>query len=171
MAYQPKSYKKFVATAATATLVVSAIAPVASAAKPAAEFSDVAPQYKEAVAYLLDNAIAAGKTPSTFGTAENIIRVDAAIWIAKATLTDGEISAAPASNFTDVPNRAVIYVDALKAKGYVNGTSDTSYNSYANISRGEVAMILAEAYGIEGDAANNTFKALYRSHIIICSFI
>jgi hypothetical protein len=35
MAYQPKSYKKFVATAATATLVASAEVPVAFAAKPA----------------------------------------------------------------------------------------------------------------------------------------
>ena len=157
MAYQPKSYKKFVATAATATLVASAVAPVAFAAKPAAEFTDVAPQYKEAVDYLVDNMIAAGKTPTTFGTAENIIRVDAAIWIAKATLTDGEISDAPASNFSDVPDRGKIYVDALKFKGYVNGTDATTYNSYANISRGEVAMILAEAYDIEGNTANNKF--------------
>jgi hypothetical protein len=57
MAYQPKSYKKFVATAATATLVASAVAPVAFAAKPASEFTDVAPQYKEAVDYLIDNTI------------------------------------------------------------------------------------------------------------------
>jgi hypothetical protein len=157
MAYQPKSYKKFVATAATATLVASAVVPVALAAKPAAEFSDVAPQYKEAVDYLVDNSLAAGKTPSTFGTAEPIIRVDAAIWIAKATLTEGEISAAPASDFTDVPDRGVIYVDALKSKGYVNGTDATSFNSYANISRGEVAMILAEAYDITGNTSNNKF--------------
>ena len=157
MAYQPKSYKKFVATAATATLVASAVVPVAFAAKPATEFSDVAPQYKDAVDYLVDNTIAAGKTPSTFGTAENIIRVDAAIWIAKATLTEGEISAAPASEFTDVPDRGVIYVDALKSKGYVNGTDATTYNSYANISRGEVAMILAEAYDITGNTADNKF--------------
>ena len=38
MANQPKKYNKFVATAATATLVASAIVPVASAAS----FSDVA---------------------------------------------------------------------------------------------------------------------------------
>jgi methionine-rich copper-binding protein CopC len=157
MAYQPKSYKKFVATAATATLVASAVAPVALAAKPASEFSDVAPQYKEAVDYLIDNKIAAGKTPTTFGTAENIIRVDAAIWIAKATLTDGEISDAPASDFSDVPARGKIYVDALKFKGYVNGSDATTFNSYANISRGEVALILAEAYDIEGNVANNKF--------------
>jgi hypothetical protein len=157
MAYQPKSYKKFVATAATATLVASAVVPVAFAAKPATEFSDVAPSYKDAVDYLVDNTIAAGKTPSTFGTAEPIIRVDAAIWIAKATLTEGEISAAPASNFTDVPDRGKIYVDALKSKGYVNGSSATAFNSYANISRGEVALILAEAYDIEGNTANNKF--------------
>lgn len=157
MAYQPKSYKKFVATAATATLVASAVVPVAFAAQTAAEFSDVAPQYKDAVAYLVDNAIAAGKTPSTFGTAESIIRVDAAIWIAKATLTEAEIKAAPASTFTDVPARGKIYVDALKSKGYVNGSSATTFNSDANISRGEVAMILAEAYDITGNTANNKF--------------
>ncbi|MFC6038001.1 S-layer homology domain-containing protein [Paenisporosarcina macmurdoensis] len=157
MAYQPKSYKKFVATAATATLVASAVVPVAFAAKPASEFTDVAPQYKVAVDYLVDNTIAAGKTPTTFGTAENIIRVDAAIWIAKATMDNGEISDAPASNFTDVPDRGKIYVDALKFKGYVNGSTATAFNSYANISRGEVAMILAEAYDITGNTADNKF--------------
>lgn len=159
MAYQPKSYKKFVATAATATLVATAVVPAAFAdeVKTAADFSDVAPQYKEAVDYLVDQKIAAGKTPSTFGTAEPIIRIDAAVWIAKAVLDEGEISAAPASKFTDVPDRAKIYVDALKAAGYVNGQSDTKYNSYAEITRGEAALILAEAYDLQGDTAKNTF--------------
>lgn len=159
MAYQPKSYKKFVATAATATLVATAVVPAAFAdeVKTAADFSDVAPQYKEAVDYLVDQKIAAGKDPSKFGTAESIIRIDAAVWIAKAVLDEGQISAAPASKFTDVPNRAKIYVDALKAAGYVNGQSDTKYNSYAPITRGEVALILAEAYDLEGNSANNTF--------------
>jgi hypothetical protein len=45
----------------------------------------------------------------------------------------------------------------LKFKGYVNGSDATTFNSYANISRGEVALILAEAYDIEGNVANNKF--------------
>ena len=54
MAYQKKSYKKFIATAASATLVASAIVPVASAAS----FSDV--EENNVFATYIDEAVKAG---------------------------------------------------------------------------------------------------------------
>jgi hypothetical protein len=115
MAYQPKSYKKFVATAATATLVASAVAPLASAA-----FSDVADRYKEAVAYLADNGIASGYPNGKFGTDDNIKRQDAAVMIAKA------LGATPTGNyadagFTDVPTDRQWAVNFLAEKEIVSG--------------------------------------------------
>src|SRR5690554_5132615 len=63
MANQPKKYKKFVATAATATLVASAIVPVASAAS----FSDIAGNtHADAIKSLADQGIVNGYADGTF---------------------------------------------------------------------------------------------------------
>ena len=57
MANQPKKYKKFVATAATATLVASAIVPVASAAS----LSDIAGNtHEDAINALVEAGIING---------------------------------------------------------------------------------------------------------------
>lgn len=159
MANQTKSYRKFVASAATATLVASALVPVASAAPAdtASTFTDVAPQYQDAVNYLVNNDITNGKSPTQFGTAENILRADAAVWIAKAVLTGEQLENAKDSGFTDVPARAKNYVDALKENNVLNGINATQFGSNRNIKRGDVARILTEAYQIEGSEGNVTF--------------
>ncbi len=147
MAYQPKSYRKFVATAATATLVASAIAPVAGAAS---NFSDVAPKYKDAVDYLVNNNITQGTTPTTFGTHDNIKRGDLAIWLAKALKLD--TASAPASGFEDTAGtRYDAAVSVLKAKGIVSGKSETSYAPSAYVTRGEMAIMLSRAYELSTD--------------------
>lgn len=147
MAYQPKSYRKFVATAATATLVASAIAPVAGAAS---NFEDVAPKYKDAVDYLVNNNITQGTTPTTFGTHDNIKRGDLAIWLAKALKLD--TASAPASGFEDTAGtRYDAAVSVLKAKGIVSGKSETSYAPSAYVTRGEMAIMLSRAYELSTD--------------------
>ena len=92
-----------------------------------------------------------------FGTQQNIKRVDVAAMIARAVLTDDEIENAPASGFKDVPARAVKYINGLKAKGFINGKTDTQFGADAMITRGEVAMILARTYGLEGNVENLQF--------------
>lgn len=151
MTHQVKSYKKFVATAATATLVASAIAPVASAAS----FTDVSANYKNAVDYLVENNITQGLTATKFGTQDNLTRKDAAIWLAKALELD--VDNAPESGFTDVPERSRKAVNALKHAGYVQGKSDTSFGADDSLKRGEMALILAKAYDLKGDGATLKF--------------
>ncbi|OKL37637.1 S-layer homology domain-containing protein [Domibacillus mangrovi] len=151
MAYQPKSYRKFVATAATATLVATAVAPAFAASS----FTDVPAKYEQAVNYLVENNITLGKTATTFGTNETITRVDAAVMIAKALELD--TSNAPDSGFTDVPARAKAYVDALKAAGFINGKTATTFGSDQEITRGEMAIIIARAYELTGDASKLSF--------------
>ncbi|MFJ7736054.1 S-layer homology domain-containing protein [Lysinibacillus sp. NPDC097287] len=71
MANQPKKYKKFVATAATATLVASAIVPVASAA----EFKDVAgSDHEVAINALAEEGIINGYSDGTFKPNQTINR-------------------------------------------------------------------------------------------------
>ena len=60
----------------------------------------------------------------TFGTYENIKRVDAAVFVVKALGLD--VNTAPASGFTDVPARAVKEVNALKEAGITAGKSTTN---------------------------------------------
>ncbi|RJS60690.1 S-layer homology domain-containing protein [Bacillus sp. PK3_68] len=153
MAYQPKSYRKFVATAATATLVASAVTPAFAAQ----DFTDVGSRYKEAVDYLVKNNLTKGINETQFGVDQQIKRVDFAIILAKAVLTQQQIDNAKASNFTDVPSRGVKEVNALKEAGIVNGKTDTRFGANDEITRGEAALMFANAYKIKGDAKNVNF--------------
>ncbi|OAH54488.1 hypothetical protein AWH48_07775 [Domibacillus aminovorans] len=150
MAYQSKSYRKFIATAATATLVASAVTPAF-----AAGFTDVSDRYKEAVDYLVEQEITNGISETKYGTAQTITRVDAAVLIAKAL--DLNVENAKDAGFTDVPGRAVSYVNALKQEGIINGKTATTFGSSQNITRGEMALIIARAYDLEGNKANLAF--------------
>lgn len=156
MAYQPKSYRKFVATAATATLVASAIAPVAGAAS---NFTDVAPKYQDAVDYLVANNITKGATATTFGTHDNIKRGDLAIWLAAALKLD--TTNAPASGFADTKGtRYDAAVSVLKAKGYINGKTATEFAPSATVTRGEMAIMLSNAYDLKSDVATKFSDAV-----------
>lgn len=134
-----KSMRKFLTTAATATIAIGAVAPVVSAAG----FEDVAPQYKEAVDFVVSKGLS-GYNPTTFGTYDNIKRVDAAIMLVKVLGLD--IESAPASGFTDVPDRAVKYINALKAAGITSGKTTTEFDAQSPIKRGELAIWIDRAF-------------------------
>ena len=153
MAYQPKSYRKFIAGAAAAAVVAPVVAPVASLA--AVNFSDVEGQYVEAVEFLATKGIQ-GKGDGTFGTHENITRQDAAIFVAKALELD--TVNAPAAGFTDVNPRAVGAVNALKAAGITNGKSATTFGGGDLITRGELAKWIAKAFDLQAGTATNPFS-------------
>ncbi|MEW9109079.1 MAG: S-layer homology domain-containing protein [Cytobacillus gottheilii] len=148
MAYQPKSYRKFVATAATATLVAGVLAPAVSAAS----FTDVPERYQDAVDFVVSKGIQ-GFSDTQFGTGENIKRVDAAVMVAKVVGLDTEN--APAAGFTDVPARAQGAVNALKAAGITSGKSTTSFGAQDLITRGELAIWIDRAFNLEGSADHN----------------
>ncbi|AKP48772.1 S-layer homology domain-containing protein [Bacillus smithii] len=86
MAYQPKSYRKFVATAATATLVATAVTPAFAAEN--LPFGDVNKNYAEAVGALYSKNIVKGVSKTEFGTYKPLKRGDAAVIIAKALELD-----------------------------------------------------------------------------------
>ncbi|WP_186667829.1 S-layer homology domain-containing protein [Sporosarcina sp. BP05] len=154
MAHQPNSYKKFVASAATATLVATALIPAASAAE-TKSFTDVSKNYKEAVDYLVANKIAGGTTDTTFGTTQNISRGDAAVMIANALKLD--TANAKDAGFQDVNARVAGAVNAIVAEGIASGKTSTSFDPAAYITRQEMAKMLANAYKLTAKE-NASFK-------------
>jgi S-layer homology domain len=170
MAYQPKSYRKFVATTATAAMVASAVAPVVSAAG----FTDVAPQYKDAIDFLVSTGATNGKTPTKFGVYDEITRLDAAVILAKVLKLD--VDNAKDAGFTDVPKDRAKYVNALVEAGVLNGKAAGKFGSYDKLTRVEMAKIIANAYNLKADDVklpftdvNDTWapyvKALYKYEV------
>ena len=97
MANQPKKYKKFVATAATATLVASAIVPVASAAS----LSDIAGNtHEEAINALVDAKVISGYPDGTFKPNKTLTRSDVVKLLGKYLETEGY---APAADYATNP--------------------------------------------------------------------
>ncbi|MGE7218003.1 S-layer homology domain-containing protein [Priestia koreensis] len=146
MAYQPKSYRKFIATAATATMVAGAVAPLASFAA-----SDATGIYKDAVNYLIEKGIASGLNKDTFGVQEKIKRGDAAIMVANALGVYGKD--AKDAGFKDINSRVAKAVNPLKEAGIISGKTATEFKPDANITRGEMAIIVAKAYKIQAVAS------------------
>ncbi|MGE6414539.1 S8 family serine peptidase [Planococcus kocurii] len=110
-------------------------------------FTDVSEKYFPAVDYLVKRGLTKGERSTRFGIQSPILRVDAAIWLAKELELD--LAAAPASRFTDVPARAVASVNALKHAGYIDGKTETLFGAAQSMTRGEIALILQNSYALQ----------------------
>lgn len=150
MAYQPKSYRKFIVGAVSTAVVASSFAGVAGAAS----YSDVNSKYQEAVDFVVSKGIK-GTSATTFGTYENIKRVDAAVFVA--SVLGLNTTSAPNAGFTDVPARAQGAVNALKAAGITSGKSATTFGAQDYITRGELAVWIQKGFGLEAGYQNLAF--------------
>lgn len=122
----------------------------------APKFQDVTSFYSPAVTYLVQNQITRGISTTEFGVSKNIKRADSAIWLAKELGLNTET--AKASGFTDVPDRAIGAVNALKEAGIVGGKTTTRFGAYDTLTRGEVAIILQRAYKLSPDGSKYPFS-------------
>lgn len=151
MANQPKKYTKFVATAATATLVASAIVPVASAAG----FSDVADTNSHAVNInaLVDAGIIQGYPDGTFKPNQELTRGQVVKMLGKWVEAQGfKIPAdyATKARFNDVAVDAkdqelVKYAALVADTGVFNG-SNGALNASGKITRENMALVLDRAF-------------------------
>ena len=151
MANQPKKYTKFVATAATATLVASAIVPVASAAS----FSDVAEtnSHAENINALVEAGIIKGFEDGTFKPGQELTRGQVVKMLGKWVEAQGvEIPAdfATKARFTDVAvdakDQELVKYAALVADAKVFNGSNGVLNASGKISRENMALVLDRAY-------------------------
>lgn len=131
-------------------------------ATPTTVFLDVADRYKTAVNYLVANKITQGLSKTEFGVYQKIKRVDAAVMIVKALKL--ESTTGKDAGFKDVPARAANAVNILVERGIMEGESKTVFGSDAELTRGEMALILSKAYKLDGTGTTIAFKDVSEKH-------
>lgn len=135
--------------ALTIILVLSSFGQVTAGER---AFTDVSSNYRTAVDYLMEKGITSGISDTAFGTAQNLKRGDAAVFIARArNLT---VDHTNDFGFTDLNARVADYVNAIVAAGIASGKTSTTFDPDAKITRQEMARMLANAYQL-----NATSKA------------
>lgn len=144
-----KKYKKFLTTAATATLVASAIAPVASAAS----FSDTAGNtHERAIDSLVSQGIISGYPDGTFKPNRTLTRSDVVKLLGKYLVSQGyKIPSDYKTNmrFSDLRSTSqdelLQYAALVKDNGVFNGSNGNLLPADP-ITRENMAVVLVRAY-------------------------
>lgn len=156
MANQPKKYKKFVATAATATLVAAAIVPVASAAG----FTDVkGSSHEEAINALAEAGIINGYADGTFKPNQDVNRGQVVKLLGRWLETEGYEAPADWETkqyFKDLPltaEKELLKYAALSKEAGVFAGSNGNLNYTQKMQRQQMAVVLVRAineiYGLD----------------------
>lgn len=162
MANQPTKYRKFVVGAASAALVASAVAPVASAAT----FTDVADNnsHKEAIDALSDAGVIKGYADGTFQPNKTLTRSDVVKLMGKLLISEGyEIPADAVSKprFADLKptsNKELLELAAVvRDNGVFVGKPDGTLDPAGDITRENMAIVIVRAF----DSLNGTDLATY----------
>lgn len=157
MAYQPKSYRKFLAGTVSAAVVASAIAPVASAAS----FKDVAGSvHADDIATLVAKGYIKGYSDGTFKPDKPLTRGEAAIIFSRILKDAGVKAPEQGAGFPDVPASKAELAEAVaivKAAGVMDGDEKGNFNPNANITREQMAKVVVEAFKLT-KPANHTTK-------------
>lgn len=148
MAYQPKSYRKFLATSMTAAMVATAVAPITGLA--ASSFPDVAEgtPYTEPINALAKMKVFEGFNDGTFKIRNKVTRAQAARVLSLIRGFDLTASAAP---FPDV-KQGVWYSEGINAAykaGVITGKPSGQFEPNTELTRAEFALMTMQAYGVE----------------------
>ncbi|QSS99802.1 S-layer homology domain-containing protein [Pontibacillus sp. ALD_SL1] len=153
MAFQPKSYRKFVVASASAALVGAAVAPASAGAAEATTaadaFSDVTvdtPHY-EHINALYQKGIISGFEDGEFKRDEYVPRSQAAEMIFNALGLE-EVDDLSSFTFTDVNDRLKGEIQALVNEEVFDGHSETDFGYGENLTREQMAKIIAEAFDL-----------------------
>ena len=162
MANQPKKYKKFVATAATATLVASAIVPVASAAS----FSDTAGNTHEAaISALAEAGVISGYPDGTFKPNKELTRSDVVKLLGKFLVTQGyeipsdAVSSPRFSDLTSKSNKELLEYAAVVADAGVFAGSNGKLLAGDPITRENMAIVLVRMVNTLNDVSLEEYVA------------
>ncbi len=113
----------------------------------AAEFTDVSEDDRFAlhIHYLLDEGVIQGFGDHKFGPEQAVTRAAAAIMLAKSLELDTSDTNV---RFKDVPksSKAAGAIQAMSAKGIISGFSDGNFYPNREVTRAEMAILLAKAF-------------------------
>ena len=152
MAYQPKSYRKFLATGVATAMVATAVAPAVSADQHTnfTDIEDVRSWAGDAIDYLVEKGAIQGMgTPGIFNPQGNLTRGQAASLLANTLGLDVDEDAT--SGFDDLEGHwSDAYVAAIQAElpGVIDGYTDGTFRPENNITRQEMAKITVEAFDL-----------------------
>jgi len=154
MAYQSKKHRKFVASAVTAAVVASAVAPAAGFAAEAPKFKDEIPNWAvKSVDYLVGKKAIEGNPDGTFAPNANLTRAQAAKILA--LTLDLNVDDSAKSSFKDVSatHWAQPFIAAIQAqkKGVIDGDDKGNFNPEKPITRQELAKMVVTAYDFKLD--------------------
>jgi hypothetical protein len=161
MAYQPKSYRKFLAGTITAAVVASAVAPAASAAE--VKFTDltgVSAETLTAIEALVGLNVIVGFPDGTFKPNQPINNSQAAEMIVK-FLPNVDPKAAPTGKvFEDLTEKSYAskFAEALVDAGLI--PAGGKFNATAGITREAMAVVAVKAFGLKDTGAAVEIKDL-----------
>ncbi|MGY4688458.1 S-layer homology domain-containing protein [Salibacterium sp. K-3] len=155
MAYQPKSYRRFLASSVSAAVVASAAAAVPAdvqQADAAESFSDVSNDYwaSESIQRLADEGIINGYPDGTYGPGEEINRGQVAELLVNAF--DLEVNQDAETSYDDLTDESYYtpFAEAVTEAGYITGRQDgTQFAAGMDLSREQMATILVRAFDLE----------------------
>lgn len=152
MAYQPKSYRKFLAGTVTAAVVASAVAPAASAAE--ADFQDI--KNLDAEAQSAINSLAAAgvikgyENGTKFDPFQNVKRGQVALMLSRVEQLGLDASADTETDFSDVSDAELVGpIEALVNAGIATGYQDGTFKPFSEIQRQHMAKFIVEAFDLE----------------------
>lgn len=163
MSYQPKSYNKFLAGAATAAVVASAVVPVATHAAEK-NLTDVkeGSYYAEAVNALAEAGVIKGYEDGTFRPNNQVTRAEVAKIIAVQLGLDTEN--AGTANYSDAKGHWANtggYLAAVAKAGIMKGDGNGTFRPNAPLTRAEMASIVVRAYDLQAkEGFESQFKDL-----------
>ncbi|OXT14904.1 hypothetical protein B9K06_23735 [Bacillus sp. OG2] len=157
MAYQPKSYRKFLAGSVSAAVVASALAAPAGAAAASASFPDVPTghwAYNEITA-LADKGIINGYSDGSFKPSQLLNRGQAAVLFTNAL---GLEVPENLNVFKDLKATSYFaqYAAAVEANGVFGGYANGNFGAGDNLTREQMASVLVRAFDLKdnGEAVN-----------------
>jgi len=150
MANQPSKYSKFLVGAASAALVASAVAPVASAA----DFKDTKGNtHEEAINALSDAGVISGYPDGTFLPNKTLSRSDVVKLMGKWLVAEGAVVPTDYKTnprFADLKSTSndelLKFAAVVKDNGVFVGTPDGKLDPTGNITRENMAVVLVRAF-------------------------
>ncbi|MGX2961717.1 S-layer homology domain-containing protein [Peribacillus sp. JNUCC 23] len=175
MAYQPKSYRKFMAASLSVAMVATAVSPALAAETKS--FPDVPATDAHAanIAKAVELGLIKGNADGTFAPYASITRGQVAKILARYLQLDGKIDTTGVEPFADVPathsDKELYEASLVVKKAGVFTGSNGKLNAADNISRQHMAKVIVNTFGLKDNGETVTISDLDKATEEMRSYI